>query len=1126
MKRILTFSSIISVLVVSVAFAEYCWVYVLNTPAPSPIAEWYCQSPPPSGAIINPDGTVDNQMMLDHHYNWHCANGGIGTAVGKVPLTSFGTEQYGRKFLAMHKQMIYDFDVFREQDLSLGRILTWDVNNIDDPMDPNYNPMPFGIPGSGVTAGQANAITGMGGCLVGTGRAANTPCPGCDALYNIFRHPSVGGQLDTFATAGALGDELDAGWHGSYHGGISSAVDSNENSCNDINPPRTSPNDAMFWRAHKALDEVHSEWQRLQASDIVIVLDRSGSMNQPASGTPGSSKIDAAKSAIAMFASLVEDGVGHHVGLVSFSSAASISPDLGLTPAGGIEGPLAGAVTPLTAGGATSIGDGLLKAQEELLMNGTNSRKAMLLLTDGKENRSPCLDGMGNGCTGMTNDVAATAFGDTHVCAVGYGESSQLDSVVLRDLTERQGGIFTAFTDLTIDQELQLKKFFLQCYANISDETIASDPMSILPRNAKVSKSVPVNFHMDRKATFVLAWQNPRVRLNMLVTTPSGRVVDLTDPSIEQSSGDTWQFVRIPLPYKGRFKNSSSFKSRQPVGEFPYAVSKFGEASGEWNVQAVRQKKGSKASTTFFIEGLASGPGRLLPINPNFHSYTREPLMPTVRIPESSRPLGEFDQVDARVTVTQPMVGIGNILAGTGIGKGKEQFGDLVDPASARLIDLSKKPGDILKVVTEHVYRDDRQAQQSIQYFKKAKTANSKLAAFSGTWVNLNSDTKENSKLVITQDKLSILVHALGACIPNDCDWGTQKGVIKGSEARVEWDQGFVARTTRLTLHHKSIIPTVTKTYKLYDDGTHGDQFAHDHYWSAKLPSVGKLEGHYDLHYQVSITHKGKTFTREADQTIYVEVSIDPEKTPTQVESLKNLKDRQQTKFTFTPMDEAGNLIGPARSELFELSTTGDARIESGIKENGKGTYDVTVSWTKKRGTPKLVLAQNGKTRQTVILSNGKVERGVNLSHLPHKHRGPIDPDFTTPCKSSEVVVVIDEKKIRCLEHSILGARIDWVELDTNAKALSVTMRPIEKGFIELQIPRDLLDSRVSDVDKAFSVFVNGKKSPYKEMSTRAAKFLKEKKYVSARTLAIALPKGTTQVRITGNSSTVLDDRG
>ncbi len=192
-------------LTLSVAAAEWCWEYIKGT-AINP-QTWNCTLSPPSGAA---EGDPSQQTIMDSHYNWHCTNGPIQPA-GNVPTqTNFGTDAYGRAFLAMHKQMIYDFDIYREQVLGIDRIEIWDVNNITDESDPDYNPMPYGIPGTGVSATDANAIGGSG-CIDGPGRKADISCPTCSSLYNQFRHPSVGGTIDSYTTAGSLGDDLDGG---------------------------------------------------------------------------------------------------------------------------------------------------------------------------------------------------------------------------------------------------------------------------------------------------------------------------------------------------------------------------------------------------------------------------------------------------------------------------------------------------------------------------------------------------------------------------------------------------------------------------------------------------------------------------------------------------------------------------------------------------------------------------------------------------------------------------------------------------------------------------------------------------------------------------------------------------
>lgn len=839
-----------------IVFAEYCWQYVDLFLADNP-KPWECTAPPPSGSA---PADVSDQRLIDQHFNWHCINGHLGAAPGLGTGPGFFDAGYGRQFLADHKQLINDFDLFRDSSMALERIETWDPNDFPS-TSPNYNPMPWGIPGSGVSAADAGAIAG-GTCLNGTGRSGNgvdpntfTACPNCDVLPSQFRVPPFG-TLDSFATADALGIALDAGtgWHGSFHGGIAAATDANGNSCNDMNPPRTSPRDAMFWRAHKSLDDVHSSWQQLAAADVMIVFDRSGSMAQPSAAGSPVSKLNAAKSAAEMFADLLEDGQGHNLGLVSFSTAATNPPDLGLTSADGVLPTLQATLAGISAGGNTAIGDGLLEAQTELTSNGSNERKAVLLLTDGKENQPPCIDGTGFGCLGGGSDIAPGAFGDTQVCVVGYGDESSLDGIVLRDLAERQAGIYTSGVG-----DLQLKKFFVDCFADIFDEFPAVDPFGVLPARAKATDPIVVDSAFDTKITFIVAWENRGDPLGLEITTPSGKLLDLNDPAIESSTGDTWHFVRVPLPYAGM-------------------------GPGQWRARAVRLDQPGR-DQPYFINALVSGPARLDPINLRLHAYTGQPFWPTVQIKAPFRPLDEFDRVDAQVIITRPLQGTGNLLAQYGLGQPSTNNGDAVNARTVRLQELAKEFGN-------------------------------------------------------------------------------------------------------------QFIPTETLTFSLNDAGKDGDRFANNGYWSAQLPDFAKVEGHYRMTFLFTITEKGRTFRREVNQSVYVEVAIDPEATKASIEPLQPDKEgRQRTRYQFTPRDSLGNYLGPGRRTLFELVPRGDVRIEQ-EEEDGRGTYQVTVSWTKEQGEPALALQQNSGIRQTLLLPDGKLVRGMPApeSHFEKEPQPPVLP--------------------------------------------------------------------------------------------------------------------------------------
>ncbi|KFA46371.1 hypothetical protein S40293_09824 [Stachybotrys chartarum IBT 40293] len=290
----------------------------------------------------------------------------------------------------------------------------------------------------------------------------------------------------------------------------------------------TSPRDPIFWQYHSIFNEVQEAWHSLQPANVALVIDRSGSM---ASTIPseGTTRLQAAKDAAQMFADMVDVTSEHRLGLVSFSNAATTN--LALTSASSFSSALNTALGSVTANGLTSIGAGLNAAQA-MVNGGSQPRKGIVLLTDGRENVAP-----------MINSVN---LGDTHLCAVGFGSPNNLDGDKLRDLAELQGGIWTS-TQVTTE----LKKIFVQCFSNIFDTQQALDPVDSLPVSSLVSAPTIHGSLGDDTAVFVLGWANSTAQLLLSITTPLGSIVNLDAPNVQSRVGRTWHVVRIKLPYQG-----------------------------------------------------------------------------------------------------------------------------------------------------------------------------------------------------------------------------------------------------------------------------------------------------------------------------------------------------------------------------------------------------------------------------------------------------------------------------------------------------------------------------------------------------------------------------------------------
>jgi hypothetical protein len=73
------------------------------------------------------------------------------------------------------------------------------------------------------------------------------------------------------------------------------------------------------------------------------------------------------------------------------------------------------------------------------------------------------------------------------------------------------------------------------------------------------------------------------------------------------------------------------------------------------------------------------------------------------------------------------------------------------------------------------------------------------LNLLAGTWVNENPETLNNTRDIISVDGNAAFVHAFGACVPQDCDWGTTTSNtstwLSNHKITAVWDQGFAVVT-------------------------------------------------------------------------------------------------------------------------------------------------------------------------------------------------------------------------------------------------------------------------------------------------------------------------------------------
>ncbi|HEX2253321.1 MAG TPA: vWA domain-containing protein [Thermoanaerobaculia bacterium] len=585
-----------SLLFVLPAAAEVCWDYTdfENALVPLKCVQMGDMTTPctwnptcntdldPSDCCVAAHDPLATQTIGEMHVKWHQCMGNVGTAATPPPPNR------GLRWYAFHRQFESDFNVYREG-LGFGKIdsLEW---------CPGMN-MPYGHFG-------ANQVGHPLGCGTGINRPNNVTCDGCEAfrqcLYVAGAGPiscpsapasgcSAGGvtfpytQLEDFQNVDEIATLLDAYFHGNMHGAVADADGGGYNT--DCASPNCSTRDAMFWRLHKSLDDVVRAWQDMQAVDVTLVVDRSGSMSAP-SGTGSGTRLENAVEAAEMFGDLLEDGRSdggvNRIGIVSYSTNASnaalnlplqdVDPTL-LDPAGSFATTLAA----LTPSGSTSIGAGIVAAVDQLCPGGScatyvappgeNERKAILLLTDGLENTAPCLEaGCQWGGTGAAIDY--TTLDVTQLCAVGLGNAASINGELLTILAERQGGIYLNDTDATGND---LKDFFAKCFAQLTDEFLGLDPAGLLAAHETAGPIVPYDSCDDSRITFTSGWTQttlPGDRLQLLVTMPNGAAWVPAAGITEESSRQSWAFKRTPLPHHGQSEGTWTMQLVRPQKAF------------------------------------------------------------------------------------------------------------------------------------------------------------------------------------------------------------------------------------------------------------------------------------------------------------------------------------------------------------------------------------------------------------------------------------------------------------------------------------------------------------------------------------------------------------------------------
>jgi hypothetical protein len=274
-----------------------------------------------------------------------------------------------------------------------------------------------------------------------------------------------------------------------------------------------------------------------------FVLDVSGSMNEDRGDGPP--KLQGLKDALDVAIDTARENDG--IGLAPYNHDAL--PTLPVTQLGpNVAGEpqresVRTAKNALSAGGATSIGDGIASGRTVLAAPPTPStatfdREALLVVTDGKENSPLFID-----------DVASSI--DQRTFAIGIGTASNINVSTLQRLSGNTGGYLLLTGAVSGDNRYELQKYLLQILAEVNNDQIVLDPTGVVHTGGVERIPFPLTEY-DRMVEAIVLSDNAG-SLKATLETPQGDVIGPSSlsgvPRASYFAGPREILYRFELPF-------------------------------------------------------------------------------------------------------------------------------------------------------------------------------------------------------------------------------------------------------------------------------------------------------------------------------------------------------------------------------------------------------------------------------------------------------------------------------------------------------------------------------------------------------------------------------------------------
>jgi L-Lysine epsilon oxidase N-terminal/L-lysine epsilon oxidase C-terminal domain/von Willebrand factor type A domain len=373
-----------------------------------------------------------------------------------------------------------------------------------------------------------------------------------------------------------------------------------------------------------------------------LVLDRSGSMSEDRGD--GVSKYQSLQQAAELFVDVMqqEDAASltaYNQNATVVSGLVAVGPQDPLDPPrNALKGLITGGA--FAPAGSTSIGNGIEAGRGTISGAAGYDVKALLVLTDGKENRPKWI-------ADVTSSIDEQTF------AIGIGTPQNTSIGALQTLAGNHGGYGLVTGSIGGDNLFRLQKFFLQILAGVTNADIVLDPQGEL-RPGSVHRIPFLVTEADYGLDVIALSPLPKY-LQVSVESPNGLVIDRASASgrpdavFSEGRGHSMYRLQVPMEFMpGRFDQQGTWTVTLGIGRADQGVTSLARAM--LTDTSMRRRRELAAAEGVGEEGVPESvrERRALPYNVVVHSYSDVSMRAALRQP-SFEP-GTVATVEATLT--------------------------------------------------------------------------------------------------------------------------------------------------------------------------------------------------------------------------------------------------------------------------------------------------------------------------------------------------------------------------------------------------------------------------------------------------------------------------------------------